>query len=406
MLAVLVLLALFVASCGPSPATDAGADPTASTSSTDTTVAPQAEVVGEYVNVLDPYHHEFVDAPNYLTPEAVTLAEGFSLPDFPESIPAQRITSETLPETDLAFVPKPVATGHCIWMRAAADFSPEDVTLGSQDVATAAARDFLAAHGLWDGTYSEPTVSEGSSSSGPQGTAITSWLVRFSREAAAPGLDRYVTVRIGDGDEAVQVSLAIPRLETVEGKLVRLRPVKEVLVDFQAWTDGGSGALQNDLEGVADVEVKGVSLAYVDPHTGDSPLAVPVYRFEVEVRSDGNGTEATGVWDVVAAVDVVRDPEELGTVAAGEPMTSTTLAFPEEMLGDFGFVARWGVGAKNSIDTRAGTVTKDRISQPADTAELELPRESLASLYQDLRAIERTWHVLSATCRRIRVNVS
>ena len=358
-------------------------------------MAPQAEAAGKYVFVLHPYHNEFLDAPNYLTPEAVTLAEGFALPDFPESIPAQRITSETLPDTDLAFVPKPVATGQYVWMRSVADFSPEDVTLDSQDVAAAAARGFLEAHGLWEDTYSEPTVTEGSSSTGPQGTAITSWLVRFSREAAAPGLERYVTVRTGDGDEAVQVSLAIPRLEPVEGKLVRLRPVKEVLADLQAWTDGGSGALQNQLEGVADVEVKGVSLAYVDPHTGDSPVAVPVYRFEVEVRSAGNGTVATGVWDVVAAADVVSTLEELGPVVPGAPTTSTTLALPEEMPGDFGFIARWGVGAKNAIDTRAGTVTKDRITEPSVTGELELPRESLASLYQDLRALEQTWHVFS-----------
>lgn len=58
----------------------------------------------------------------------------------------------------------------------------------------------------------------------------------------------------------------------------------------------------------------------------------------------------------------------------GVTTTSTTLALPEAVPGDFGFVARWGVGAKNAIDTHAGTVTKDRISEPSVTAELELPR--------------------------------
>jgi hypothetical protein len=310
--------------CGGQPAADTETTISTPTTMAGATAVPPDEAAGEYVSVLHPYHSEFLDAPSYLIPETTTLAEGLSLPDFPQSIPAQRITSETLPDTGLDFVPKPVATGHYLWFSSADDLSPSNVTLGSQDVAAAAARNFLGAHALWDDSYSEPKVSVGSSETGPDGTSITSWLVRFEREEAAPGLERYVSVRVGDKDEVTQVSLAIPRLEPVEGKLVRLRPVAEVVADLEAWREGGSDALQNEIGGAVGVEIRGVSLAYEDPHSGDEPIAVPVYRFQVEVRSADGGASATGVWTVVAAADVVRSSEELGTVVARESTTSVS----------------------------------------------------------------------------------
>lgn len=270
------------------------------------------EAGAEYVKVIHPYHNEFLDAPLYLIPETITLAEGFSLPDFPRSIPAQRITSETLPATDLDFTPKPVATGHYLWFGPCDDLSSSDAELGSQDAAADVARAFLEAHALWDDSYSEPKVSAGSSETGPDGIKITSWLVRFEREEAAPGLERYVSVRVGDKNEVIQLSLAVPRLEPVEGKVVRLHPVSEVTADLAAWKEGSFHAPHNAIQGPVDVEIRGVSLAYEDPASGDEPIAVPVYRFEVEIRSVDGDASATGVWTVVAAADVVRDSAEDG----------------------------------------------------------------------------------------------
>ena len=327
----LVGTSLVLAGCDGQPAADTETSISTPTTATAVTAVPPAEAAGEYVSVLHPYHSEFLDAPNYLIPESIALAEGFSLPDFPPSVPAQRITSEMLPDTGLAFMPKPVATGHYLWFSPAGDLSPGDVTLGSQDAAAAAARDFLEAHALWDDGYSEPKVSVGSSETGPDGTSITSWLVRFERGEAAPGLERYVSVRVGDKNEVTQVSLAIPRVEPVEGKLVRLRPVAEVVTDLEAWREGDPDARLDEIGGTVAgggtvrVKIRGVSLAYEDPHSGDEPIAVPVYRFEVEVRSVDGGATAIGVWTVVAAADVVRSSEEAGTVVARESTTSVSM---------------------------------------------------------------------------------
>ena len=73
------------------------------------------------MSVLHPYHNEFLDAPTYLIPESITLAH--PLPEFPESVPAQRITSETLPDTDLTLEPHPSAAGHYSWLSSVDDIS-------------------------------------------------------------------------------------------------------------------------------------------------------------------------------------------------------------------------------------------------------------------------------------------
>ena len=66
------------------------------------------------------------------------------------------------------------------------------------------------------------------------------------------------------------------------------------------------------------------------------------------------------------------------------------------MPDDFSFVAAWGVGAKNSIDTFAGTVVKDRITEPAVGGQLVLSSVAMQTLYQDLRTMENTWQLFSA----------
>ncbi len=87
----------------------------------------------------------------------------------------------------------------------------------------------------------------------------------------------------------------------------------------------------------------------------------------------------------------------LGCLAAGmfasncRSTTSTTAdaQLPAVQPADFGFVAAYGVGAGNQIDTFKGTFTKDIISQtkPNPTIELSLTSDELASLYQDLRTM-------------------
>ncbi len=300
--------------CGEEPPVDAETiAPTLSTVVVTTAASPEPAPAA-YVSVLHPYHNTFLDAPTYLIPENITLAH--PLPEFPESVPAQRITSEPLPDTDLPLVSKPVATGHYLWFGLGGDLSPSDAPLSSQDVAAQVARAFLEEHGLWNDSYAAPQVRVGSSETGPGGTSVTSWAVRFDREPVAAGLERYVSARVGGRDEVIQLTLAIPQLEPVEGKLVRLRPLGEVIADTEAWQAGDSGALQNEIQGEVAVEVQSVFLAYADPGSGDEPLAVPVYRFEVEVCGPEGEATKVGFWSVVAAADVVEDPKELGTVTA------------------------------------------------------------------------------------------
>ena len=302
--------------CGGQPAADTETSMSASTTAVHSTAAASDEATGDDVGVLHPYHNEFLDAPTYLLPESITLAH--SLPDFPESVPAQRISSEMLPDTDLTLEPNSSVAGRYSWLSSVDDISQTDVTLGSQDVAAEVAHAFLDAHGLWDEGYSAPQVSVGSSEGGAD-VKITSWVVRFDREPVAAGLERYVRVRVGDNDEVIQVSLAIPQLEPLEDKLVRLRPVAEVVADLKAWQMGDSGALQNEIQGEVAVEIRSVLLAYEDPGSGDEPIAVPVYRFEVEVRGLEGAAPMAGFWTVVAAADVVRDPQESGRVVGQRP---------------------------------------------------------------------------------------
>lgn len=310
---ILLGLSLGLGGCSGERVFDSQTLLSASTSAAPTTVIVPEQPVTEYVTVLHPYHNDFLDAPSYLIPDSISLAR--PLPDFPEVIPAQRIVSETLPDTDLRLEPKPAAAGHYFSFGPNADLTTSNVTLSSQDVAVEVARGFLEEHGLWDEGYSAPQVSVGSSVGGPDGTAITSWLVRFDREQVAAGLERYVSVRVGGNDEVIQLSLAIPRLEPLEGKLVRLRPIAEVVADMKAWQMGESAELQNEIQGEVAVEIRDALLAYEDPGSGDEPIAVPVYRFEVEVCCP-SGDVKTGLWSVVAAADVVSDPGKLGTVVA------------------------------------------------------------------------------------------
>ena len=61
---------------------------------------------------------------------------------------------------------------------------------------------------------------------------------------------------------------------------------------------------------------------------------------------------------------------------------------PDTMPAGFGFVASYGVGAYNVLDTTAGTFTKDLIMAGTVTAELRLSKEELEDLYHDLAAMD------------------
>jgi hypothetical protein len=55
---------------------------------------------------------------------------------------------------------------------------------------------------------------------------------------------------------------------------------------------------------------------------------------------------------------------------------------------DFNFIFKYGVGAKNILDTYAGTYTKDMVIDPAITIELTLSEEEMDSIYQKMAEID------------------
>lgn len=111
----------------------------------------------------------------------------------------------------------------------------------------------------------------------------------------------------------------------------------------------------------------------------------------------GCGEGLTVITDTTATPAAPGTSEASATSAA--PVTSDPGAgpvLPETMPDDFGFIAWWGVGAKNSIDTFAGTVVKDRVTEPSASGPLVLSAETMQNLYQDLRSMEETWQMFSA----------
>lgn len=61
---------------------------------------------------------------------------------------------------------------------------------------------------------------------------------------------------------------------------------------------------------------------------------------------------------------------------------------PATMPTCFNFVLRYGVMAKNVLDTRRGTFTLDMIAKPSITADLALAPKQMAEIYARLRAID------------------
>ncbi|WP_150265954.1 hypothetical protein [Paenibacillus tepidiphilus] len=63
-------------------------------------------------------------------------------------------------------------------------------------------------------------------------------------------------------------------------------------------------------------------------------------------------------------------------------------AMPEQMPEDFAFSVQFGITAKNEINTFAGTVTKDLVSQGTATANLILNESELAEIYSRMRDLQ------------------
>jgi hypothetical protein len=260
----------------------------------------------EAITVTHPYHSEAADAPNYVIPESVSVAPGIALAEPPSLVPAQRLVLDELPDTDLALQPSPADPTELHWRLG--EEEPFRTELSNEQVATQRAREFLHEHGLWLEAWGEPTVSVGSSTDGPDGYQVTSWIVRYTGESPVPGVVRSVSLRVGDRDRIVDLSLGLPKAEPLPRKAVRLRSLTEVLQDLQVWREGvADNGLQERAAGApVRVVVQGYDLVYEKPLAlEDEYLAVPVYEFRVEVRREGIAV-AKGIWRVVAAADVER----------------------------------------------------------------------------------------------------
>ena len=87
---------------------------------------------------------------------------------------------------------------------------------------------------------------------------------------------------------------------------------------------------------------------------------------------------------LIALLALLAIPTLLATgCGQSTPADSSTAALYPLPAG-FSFVASYGVGAKNVLDTVAGTFTKDMILEPPVTTALRLTQAELEDLYADL----------------------
>jgi len=71
-------------------------------------------------------------------------------------------------------------------------------------------------------------------------------------------------------------------------------------------------------------------------------------------------------------------------IVFGQSNDSTSPSMTGETPGDFDFVFRYGVGAKNELNTFEGTYTKDMVEDPSVTIDLALSEEELMGVYQKI----------------------
>lgn len=55
---------------------------------------------------------------------------------------------------------------------------------------------------------------------------------------------------------------------------------------------------------------------------------------------------------------------------------------------DFGFILKYGVGAKNALDTVAGTFTRDLVTDGTATTELRLTKREMEQVYRAMQEID------------------
>lgn len=84
-----------------------------------------------------------------------------------------------------------------------------------------------------------------------------------------------------------------------------------------------------------------------------------------------------------------------GLIGCGQTTPSTETSplgnesiIPTTLPSDFGFIFKYGVGARNELNTFVGTFTKDMILDPSITINLLLSQEELDSIYQNMLEIK------------------
>lgn len=88
-------------------------------------------------------------------------------------------------------------------------------------------------------------------------------------------------------------------------------------------------------------------------------------------------------------------------------LTGGRFELPEAMPEDFALMFKYGVGAKNTLDTFVGTFVKDMIFDPSVQTKLALTPEELGELYRrmpeiDMASYPRTYYPKDpGTTRRI-----
>jgi hypothetical protein len=110
-----------------------------------------------------------------------------------------------------------------------------------------------------------------------------------------------------------------------------------------------------------------------------------VYRNQGHTKDPAEATMSLEALEGIVAGSLQADTSTTRTTSDNVATTYPALALPEEMPADFGFVAAYGVRAKNVIDTFAGTYIKDLGSRedPVTTG-LRLAPEELETLYRDI----------------------
>ncbi|MHA6530633.1 hypothetical protein [Paenibacillus sp. BAC0078] len=80
-----------------------------------------------------------------------------------------------------------------------------------------------------------------------------------------------------------------------------------------------------------------------------------------------------------------KEPSPVSTtVTPGAP----AVVMPEQKPEDFAFSVRYGVTAKNEINTYSGTVTKDLITNGTATANLKLTDAEMTDIYKRMRDLD------------------